>query len=202
MEAAKRRLNSPVLLIVAGLALIATLALVGPAISGTSLPKLSKQVKKLKKQVKNISKQAGPQGPAGSNGSPGAAGPSQTIGRISGVPSVGVNWASPSGLSTPQVGNPSKSAMLSPNASIVVQDLSAHLSSAVTGTETRTLTLLDDGAATGVSCTMTATVSGGDDCQSTGSATVAAGSELALQSSESSTPPVSDLEFGWRATTP
>ncbi len=80
MESRTRRYRSPMIAALAGLALVATLALAGPAISGTTLPKLAKQVKKLKKQVKAIGQQEGPagspgqRGPSGANGQPGAPG--------------------------------------------------------------------------------------------------------------------------------
>jgi hypothetical protein len=209
MDVRTRRISSPWVVTLAALALVATLALTAPAFSGTSLPKLAKQVKKLKKKVKKISKQEGPQGPqgprglqgpAGDEGATGSAGPSATFARITGIPSAGVNWGSPSGTSSPNIVNPSIVAMVSPS-DIVARDLRVLLRVSVSGTQSRTFTLLDDGAATGVTCTVSA---GGDGqtCSSTGTATIAAGSEIAVQQAPANSPPVSDAEIGWRATTP
>jgi hypothetical protein len=87
--------------------------------------------------------------------------------------------------------------MLSPNASLTARDLAVQSASALPVAATVTVTLRDDAADTAVTCTIAAL---GTTCNSaSASATIAAGSSLALEVTSTGVITGLSLLVGWQA---
>ena len=113
-------------------------------------------------------------------------------------------WLAPSGNSEPNRSGVNGAAQLSPNSDIVARDLSVRATVNFAGGDyAMTVTLVTEAGPTPLSCSLTAV--GVASCNSgTATATIPAGSPVALEFLllGNSITTVSDLQFGWRATTP
>jgi hypothetical protein len=160
--------------------------------------------KKKKKKVK-----VGPQGPQGPAGATGPAGASASFGVVNGVVGTqNANIGAPVGISNGVNNVTSAMLMLTPNAPIMLRDLSAYFPSPEivnTGTYTVEFTV-GYGVETDLSCTIAAAPNGnGHSCNSGGqTVTIPAGSQLGVDVVPGGTavPPSGSVEFGYRATTP
>jgi hypothetical protein len=145
----------------------------------------------------------GTNGIDGANGSPAA---SMLQGHVNTtVTGTGEEFALPSGAEPAAGSGESAHSLVTPNATIVVRDLLVRLDDAASNPAAGVVyvfTLRDDGADTAVTCTMSnsaRTCNSGD-----ATATIAAGSQLALRNQQTGTPDgfVRGFSLAWRATTP
>jgi hypothetical protein len=188
--------------VLAGLGLLAMLAVVSSALGGPSLKSLVR--KEVAKQLAGKTGPAGPQGSQGVPGNTGAAGSpaaSAFLGRATGLTTTPIEFVSPLGTSTAAftVGNVE---MASPNATMVARDLfvSADLAPGPGNSRQYELRLASSGSGI-LGCTMSGAAQ--TTCNSGAStATVPAADGITLRISNSGTPGGSSIEFGWRATTP
>jgi hypothetical protein len=161
--------------------------------------------KKVKRGPPGPAGSQGPVGPQGTAGPPGTAGGPVGGGLLTGMivsmPSSGVHFGLPSGVlnATALVGD---ATVLSSGVALVGRNLSVQVGGPLTGTQTRAFTLLVNGAGSGLTCTVKSATNGGDGttCNSTATASIPAGAQLALQETPANSPPVDRARFGWQAT--
>jgi hypothetical protein len=188
--------------VLAGLGLLAMLAVVSSALGGPSLKSLVR--KEVAKQLAGKTGPAGPQGSQGVPGNTGAAGSpaaSAFLGRATGLTTTPIEFVSPLGTSTAAftAGNVE---MASPNATMVARDLFVSADSAPGPGNSRQYELRLASSGSGIlGCAMSGAAQ--TTCNSGAStATVPAGDGITLRITNSGTPGGSSIEFGWRATTP
>ena len=186
----------------------------GGAYAATTLPKNSVGNKQLKNnavgapEVRNFSLRAKDfkpgQLPKGEPGSAGSDAASAVLGnstnQLTNAPATNVQNLSASGPSTAATGV--DRSQLSPNATIVAQDLAVRLDVAPGGTASRRFTLAVDGAPT--SPPLYCDIAGGaTTCNSGATAvTIPPARQLSLLVGNVNGPAGSIVRFGWRATTP
>jgi len=196
----KGRRPSPALL-VAVVALVAALG--GGAVAGVAVTSLNKkdkkQVRKIAKKLDKKAIKSIPAGPKGNPGRDGSDGASAFIGQFNNLGS-GTRFGFPVGEGS--ISDTEAAVVgLSPNATIVARDLSVKLSDAPGAGNSRTFTLRDDGADTGVSCVISDAAPRCDSGAAT--ATIGPSSEVTIKMTATGlADPVDTVSFGWRGTTP
>ena len=119
-------------------------------------------------------------------------------GRVTSMPSVGVNFFAPSGISASTLTSTAV-LTLSADTPSVGRALTEALSSALTGAQTREFKMLVNGDPNNaLNCTVTSTA---NTCASTGTVSIPAGASLEFQETPTNSPPVQDAAFGWQDTT-
>jgi hypothetical protein len=190
--------------VLAGLGLLAMLAVVSSALGGPSLKSLVR--KEVAKQLAGKTGPAGSQGAPGTPGAPGAPGSpaaSAFLGQVTGVSTTPVEFASPLGKSATDFA-PSGVEMGSPNTAIVARDLYVTAVNAPGIGKSRQfeLRLSSSGSAIPVGCIMSDLETVCDSGNATGTIPAGDGVTLRITNTGSSSPPPTTIEFGWRATTP
>lgn len=140
----------------------------------------------------------GPQGLQGPQGTPGAGGSpafGAVLGRGVNVPAA-PSFLAPSGQLTANA-NENNVSSFTPNAAMTAADLAVTLTVATGLTDTRTFTLRVGNANTALTCTVPP---GNTGCTSTQSVTIPGGSLVSIGSTSTGTPSLTDVRFGWRAT--
>jgi hypothetical protein len=140
----------------------------------------------------------GPQGKQGAQGTPGADGSpafGALLGRGVNVP-AGPTFLAPSGQLAADA-NENNISSFTPNATMTASDLAVTLTVATGLADTRTFTLRVGNANTALTCTVPG---GNTGCTSTQSVTIPGGSLISIGSTSTGAPGMTDVRFGWRAT--
>jgi len=200
---AQRRRDLKRKYVIAGLALIAALAVVSTAVGGSSLKKLVK--KEVTRQLAGKTGAPGTNGINGTNGTNGSPAASAFIGRASGLNTLKANplvYVSPQGSSTAATA-PDSLEMGAPNVAMTARDLHVTADAAAGMGKTQTYEIWIGSIASSVlSCSISGAAQ--TTCNSgTATGTIPAGDAIALRIFNGTDNPAPDkIEFGWRATTP
>jgi hypothetical protein len=199
--------------VLAGLGVLALLAVASSALGGPSLHSLVKQEvsKQLAAQTaKSKRGRRGPTGPAGpagtngtngTNGAPGSPAASAFLGRATGLNgATPIQFVSPLGSSSPTL--LSNVEMGAPNADTVAQDLHVTANTAPGLVGTVQYEIVISSTASGIlGCSMSGVSQ--TTCDSgTQTGAIPAGDGISLRITSQMSPSEGSIEFGWRATTP